>query len=392
MYLTDEEKDMLESDNPAVRKAMKLLVKLGDIYGAEEMVEIASAQASGVSYKSIGDPGIMFLKEFADEGAQVSVPTFANPAGMDLNKWKDMHISEDFAEKQKQIIEAMKRMGITISSSCTPYLWSNLPTRNEHIAWAESSAVSFANSVIGARTNREGGPSALAASITGRTPKYGLHLDKNRVPTHVVEVDADLNSISDFGALGSWTGRKVEDGKPYFVGVDSAGTDKLKSLGAAMAASGAVALYFVEGITVDPMEVQGLERIKFTERDKKEEYRSLTESEDPDLVVFGCPHCSINEIENIAKKLEGKTLDKDLWVFTSKAVEAWSDRMGYTDIIEKAGGKVFSDTCNVVCPIEKMNYGKMGTNSGKAANYLPGFCKQKVMFADTDDLIDKVLK
>ncbi|MFP4633902.1 MAG: aconitase X, partial [Candidatus Aenigmatarchaeota archaeon] len=157
MHLTEEEEKMLESDNPAVRKAMKLLVKLGDIYGAEEMVEVSSAQASGVSYKSIGDPGMKFLEEFADEGAEVSVPTFANPAGMDLDNWSNMNISEKFAEKQKRIIDAMKQMGINITTSCTPYLWSNLPRRNEHIAWAESSAVSFANSVIGARTNREGG-------------------------------------------------------------------------------------------------------------------------------------------------------------------------------------------------------------------------------------------
>ena len=359
---------MLESENKAVRKAMKLLVKLGDIYGAEEMVEISSAQASGVSYKSIGDPGIKFLEEFAEEGAEVSVPTFANPAGMDLENWKDMNISKEFAEKQHRIIDAMKKMGINITASCTPYLWSNLPRRNEHIAWAESSAVSFANSVIGAKTNREGGPSALAAAITGRTPKHGLHLEENRKPTHVVQVDAELEDISDFGALGSWVGEKVEDGKPYFIGVDSAGTDKLKSLGAAMAASGAVALYFVENITVDSMDVSGLEELTFGQKEKEDEYDNLTVSGDPELVVFGCPHCSISEIEEVAKSLEGKELQKDLWVLTSKAVKAWSDRMGYTQTIEEAGGQVLSDTCNVVCPIEDMKYEKTGTNSGKAAN------------------------
>ncbi|MFP4116024.1 MAG: aconitase X [Candidatus Aenigmatarchaeota archaeon] len=391
MHLTEEEEKMLESDNPAVRKAMKLLVKLGDIYGAEEMVEVSSAQASGVSYKSIGDPGMKFLEEFADEGAEVSVPTFANPAGMDLDNWSNMNISEKFAEKQKRIIDAMKQMGINITTSCTPYLWSNLPRRNEHIAWAESSAVSFANSVIGARTNREGGPSALAAAITGRTPKHGLHLEENREPTHVVEVDADMEEISDFGALGSWVGERVEDGKPYFFGIGSAGTDQLKSLGAAMAASGAVALYFVEDITVDPMDVSGLERLEFTGNEMEKEYESLSKSREPELVVFGCPHCSISEIEEIAKGLEGEELKKDLWVLTSKAVKAWADRMGYTQTIEEAGGQVLSDTCNVVCPIEDMKYERTGTNSGKAANYLPGFCEQDVTFASKDELLDMVI-
>ncbi len=392
MHLTNEEEKMLESDNQAVQKAMKLLVKLGDIYGAEEMVEITSAQASGVSYKSIGDPGIKFLEEFAEEGAKVSVPTFANPAGMDLDNWEEMGISEDFAEKQNRIVEAMRKMGINITASCTPYLWSNLPVRNEHIAWAESSAVSFANSVIGAKTNREGGPSALAAAITGRTPKHGLHLEENRKPTHVVDVDVGLENISDFGALGSWVGRKVEDGKPYFTGIDHASTDQLKALGAAMAASGAVALYFVEGTTVDPMDVSGLEKLHFTDNEMDRECEDLTDTEQPDIVVFGCPHCSINEIEDIAEALEGRKIDKDLWVLTSKAVKTWADRMGYTETIEEAGGKVLSDTCNVVCPLEDMGYGNTGTNSGKAANYLPGFCEQKVCFADRDELLEKVLK
>ncbi len=392
MHLNRKEEKMLESGEKPVRKAMELLVKLGDIYGAEEMIEVNSAQASGVSYKSIGDPGIEFLEGFAEEGAEVKIPTFANPAGMDLDRWREMNISEEFAEKQKRIIKAMKKMGIIISTSCTPYLLGNLPRKNEHIAWAESSAVSFANSVIGAKTNREGGPSALAAAITGRTPNYGLHLEKNREPTHVIEVETDIEKVSDFGALGSWVGRKVEDGKPYFKGIKSAGTDELKSLGAAMAASGAVALHFVEDITTDKKDVEELEILQFTEKEKKEEYQELNQVQDPDLVVFGCPHSSINELREIAQELKGKKVDKDLWICTNRAVKSWADRMGYTEDIEKAGGKVLCDTCNVVCPLEEMKYEHTGTNSGKAANYLPGFCDQEIVFSDKEDLIDKVIK
>lgn len=392
MHLTKKEEKLLDSENPAVRKSMNLLVKLGDIYGAEEMVKVSSAQASGVSYKSIGDPGIKFLESFAEEGAEVSIPTFANPAGMDLKRWREMNVSEGFAEKQKRIVEAMKKMGIIFSSSCTPYLWSNLPRKNEHIAWAESSAVSFANSVIGAKTNREGGPSALAAAITGRTPKHGLHLERNRKPTRIVEVDVDLKTVSDFGALGSFVGREVEDGKPYFVGIESAGTDELKGLGAAMAASGAVGLYFVEGITGDRKDTDGLETLNFGEEEKDGEYDRLTETEETDLVVFGCPHCSINEVKELADLLEERTLEKDMWVCTSRAVKAWSDGMGYTETIEEAGGQVVCDTCNVVCPIEDMGYESTGTNSGKAANYLPGFCEQDVRFAKKEDLIEGASK
>ncbi len=392
MHLTKEEEKMLESGSKPVRKAMELLVRLGDIYGAEEMIEVNSAQASGVSYKSIGDPGIEFLEGFAEEGAEVKIPTFANPAGMDLERWKEMDVSEEFAEKQKRIIKAMKEMGIITTTSCTPYLFGNLPRKNEHIAWAESSAVSFANSVIGAKTNREGGPSALSAAITGRTPNYGLHLEKNRKPTHLIEVKTDLETISDFGALGSWVGREVEDGKPYFKGIKNAKTDELKSLGAAMAASGAVALYFVGGITTDREKPEDLEKIEFTEKEKKEEYQELNQAQDPDLIVFGCPHASIEEIKEISESLDGETLEKDLWVCTNRAVKSWADRMGYTEKIEESGGKVLCDTCNVVCPLEDMEYENTGTNSGKAANYLPGFCDQEIIFSDRKKLIKKAIK
>lgn len=392
MHLTKKEEKMLNSDNNALRKAMELLVRLGDIYGAEEMVEIKSAQASGVSYKSIGDPGMKFLEGFAEEGAKVKVPTFSNPAGMDPVRWKEMGIDDEFAEKQERILDAMREMDIIISNTCTPYLSGNLPRRNEHIAWAESSAVSYANSVIGAKTNREGGPSALAAAITGRTPKYGLHLDQNRKPTHVINVETELESQADFGALGSWVGRKVKDGKPYFVGIDDAGADELKTLGAAMAASGAVALYFVENITVDQMDTHGLEEFNFTSVDMEEEYDEISDTADPELVVFGCPHASISEIREVAEIVKDEELSVDLWILTNSAMKSWSDRMDYTEVIEDAGGKVLTDTCNVVCPLEELDYESTGTDSGKAANYLPGFCDQKVMFASKTDLLKKVIK
>lgn len=368
---------------------MELLVRLGDIYGAEEMVEIGSAQASGISYKSIGDPGVEFLEGFAEEGAEVQVQTFANPAGMDLERWEEMGIDEEFARQQRRILGALREMGVVVSFTCTPYLAGNLPRRNEHIAWAESSAVSFANSVIGARTNREGGPSALAATITGRTPKYGLHLPENREPTRVIEVEADLETQADFAALGSWTGRLVEDGKPYFAGVETAGTDDLKALGAAMAATGAVALHFVGGVTTDEEPPADLERVTFGEAELEAEYGDLSSTEDTDLIVFGCPHSSVEEIQEIAGRLEGKDLDRDLWVCTSRSVKSWSDRMGYTDTIEDAGGMVLSDTCNVVAPIEELGYESTATDSAKAAAYLPGFGNQTVKFDDKLSLLEE---
>jgi len=268
-----------------------------------------------------------------------------------------------------------------------------MPRFGEHIAWSESSAVSFANSVLGARTNREGGPSALAAALCGVTPNYGLHLDEKRKPTLLVKVNAELNDNSDFGALGYHVGKIVKDGIPYFNGIKKAELEQLKALGAAMAASGAVALYHVEGITPEArlMSPNGLEVIEFGEKELKEAYAKLNTGESPDIVILGCPHASLKEIAELAGKLEGKHLKKPVWICTARATKEAASKMGLVEKIEDAGGKVVADTCTVVSPIERMGFKCTGVNSGKAANYLPSFCKQAVVFNSVDELLKKVL-
>jgi predicted aconitase len=391
MYLTKEQERMLEGEEgEVVEKLMRLLVRLGDIYNADRMIPVGSVQVSGVSYKSIGDPGLEFLEDFASKGVKVKVLTYLNPAGMDLENWREIGIPADFAEKQNRIIKAFKKMGIVITATCTPYLAGNLPRFREHIAWSESSAVSFSNSVIGARTNREGGPSALAAAICGFTPNYGLHLDENRKPDFVIDVKADLNFNADFGAMGYFVGSAVKNKIPYFRGIKEANTDNLKALGAAMAASGAVALYHVEGMTPEAhlMDTEGLEVIEFGNEELKETYEKLNTGEEPDVVILGCPHASLREIAEVARRVEGKTLKKPLWICTSRAMKETAERMGLLDVIEKAGGKIVADTCMVVSPIENL-FKTTAVNSGKAAHYLPGFCKQKVVFANINDLLEE---
>jgi hypothetical protein len=391
MYLTKEQEQMLAGEyGEVVERNFRLLVRLGEIYGADRMIPVGSVQVAGVSYKSIGDPGLEFLEDLASKGAKVKVPTTLNPTGMDLLDWKDLGFPEDFAEKQLQIMDAFEKMGIMMTATCTPYLVGNLPRFKEHIAWSESSAVSFANSVIGARTNREGGPSALAAALCGVTPNYGLHLDEKRKPNFLVKVSTELKDNADFGALGYHVGKIVKDGIPYFKGIKNADTDQLKALGAAMAASGAVGLYHVEGITPEAglFGTDGLEIIEVGERETHEAYKTLNTGEDPDIIILGCPHASLKEIATLARKLEGKRLRKPLWICTSRVTKEAATRMGFTELIEKAGGKVVADTCTVVSPIERMGYKTTAVNSGKAANYLPGFCKQQVVFKSIDDLLE----
>ncbi|MFN4133539.1 MAG: aconitase X [Candidatus Hadarchaeales archaeon] len=392
MYLTKEQEKMLAGEyGEVVERNFRLLVRLGEIYGADRMIPVSSVQVAGVSYKSIGDPGLEFLEDIAEKGVKVKVPTTLNPPGMDLVDWRELGFPGDFAEKQMRIIEAFRRMGVMITATCTPYLVGNLPRFGEHIAWSESSAVSFANSVIGARTNREGGPSALAAAICGVTPNYGLHLTENRKPTLLVEVKVELKTNADFGALGYHVGKIVKDGIPYFRGIKEADVDDLKTLGAAMAASGAVALYHVEGITPEAgiFSSVGLEKIEVTEKELREAYGALNTGEDPDIIILGCPHASLKEISMVAERLEGRKLKKPLWICTSRATKEAAVRLGLAQKIEAAGGKVVADTCAVVSPIERMGFKTVAVDSGKAANYLPGFCKQKVIFRSVEELLEE---
>ncbi|MFB0534829.1 MAG: aconitase X [Anaerolineae bacterium] len=392
MRLTPEERAMLAGElGLGVRRAMEIIVALGKIYEAQELVPVHSVQVAGVSYKNLGDAGLEFLREWAGQGAQVRVPTTLNPAGMDLTHWRELGISQEFARKQMAVIEAFKAMGIVPSCSCTPYLTGNLPAFGQHIAWSESSAVSFANSVLGARTNREGGPSALAAAVTGRTAKYGLHLDENRWATHIIEVRCPATSEADFGALGYLVGRWLQNGVPYFKGLPDGGQEILKALGAAMAASGAVALYHVEGITPEARagDVVTAEAETVVVESLAEGYAALNSPIDEiDLVSIGCPHASLAEIEEVARWLEGKQVKTKLWITTARETKDRAQQQGLVEPIEAAGGRVVADTCLVVAPIEELGLRSMATNSAKAAFYAPTHSGLEVRFGKLEQCLE----
>lgn len=390
MYLTPQEEKMLEGEyGPSVQKSMEILVALGDIYNAERLVNITSAQISGVSYKTIGDAGLEFLEDMAKD-ARIMVPSTLNPAGVDLER-RDFGFSDEFTKRQLKIVEAYRKMDVTTTCTCTPYLVGNVPVKGDHVAWSESSAVAYVNSVIGAKTNREGGPAALSAAICGKTPEYGYHLDEERKASMIVEVETEIKG-TDYGAIGYMTGKAVGDGVPYFRFKNTSKTDDLKSLGAALASSGAVALYHVENLTpeyefaLEELEISEKISVGRTEINEIREKLS-TASGKPDLICLGCPHASIEEIKSIADKVAGKQLKNELWVCTSISVKAVADRMGYTDIIEKAGGKMVCDTCMVVAPIEELGFQVIGVDSAKAANYVPSMCGLDVVFDDFENLI-----
>ena len=355
----------------AVRKSMEILVALGEIFGAKNLIEVGSVQVAGVSYHNLGDAGLEFLNSLAADG-RVKVQTTLNPAGMDLENWQQLGISPEFAEKQNLVIDAFQRMGILISCTCTPYLIGNLPLYGEHIAWSESSAVTFANSVLGAKTNREGGPSALAAAFVGKTPNYGLHLDENRVPDVHIQVNAELSKLSDWGALGYMIGKKAENKIPYITGIKTAQLDELKSFCASVVTYGAKPLFYIKGITPGS-ELQKQPSTTFTvdQGDLKIAYDAINDDiNDIELVCLGCPHCSVKEISEIATLLEDKKVAQgtELWVATSRTAKQLADKRGYTAIIEAAGGKFACDTCMAVAPL-KGRFKSLATTSAKGCFY-----------------------
>jgi len=391
MYLTKEEERMLNGEEGhAVKKSMEILVALGEIFGAEKLIKIGSVQVAGVSYHNLGDAGLEFLNELAKDG-KVKVLTTLNPAGMDLEDWKKLGISEDFAKKQNLVIDAFRKMGIIISCTCTPYLIGNLPRYGEHIAWSESSAVTFANSVIGAMTNREGGPSALAAAFVGKTPCYGLHLEENRIPDVHVEIKVDLKKISDWGALGYCIGKKAENKIPFITGIKDASIDELKSFCGSVVTYGSKPLFYIKDLTPGS-EKQKIpkEKITIKEEDMKEAYKNINDVIDTiDFVCIGCPHCSINEIADVAELLKNKKISSsvEFWVATSRLMKQIADARGYTKIIEDAGGKFACDTCLAVAPL-KGRFKSVATTSAKGCFYSRGSNEMKTKLGSIKECVD----
>ena len=375
MQLTREEERILGgSAGNAAAKSMKILVALGEIYGAEKLIPVGSVQIAGVSYDNLGDAGLEYLAELAKDG-QVKVTTTLNPAGMDLQDWKKLGISDEFAAKQKKVIEAFDRMGVITCCTCTPYLVGNLPRFGEHVAWSESSAVTFVNSVIGARTNREGGPSAIAAAMIGKTPAYGLHLDESRKPDILFDVKAKVKMLPDFGALGYFIGNNAKGKIPYIKGIKEATLDQLKSFSGSVVTYGSQALFHMKGITPEAAKMKApKEKVVVTQKELDESYNALNdETGDIEFVSLGCPHASIAEIGEIAGFLKGKKVKDgvELWIATARPTKQLSDMRGYTRIIEDAGGKVACDTCMVVAPL-KGRFKNVATTSAKACFYCRG--------------------
>lgn len=387
MHLTSQDERILKGEEGhSRRKAMEILVALGEIYGAERLIPIASAQVSGASFKTVGDAGIRFLEDFSAD-ARVAVRATVNPLGLDMRNWRSIGVDEEFHGKQTRIVKAYGTLGLEPLYTCTPYLAGNRPRAGQHLAWAESSATVFANSFLNARTNREGGPSALAAAIIGKTPEYGLHLDENRRPRMQIdlgEIPEGLVPLAGY-VIGKAAGKRV----PFIRGLNLR-ADEHKSFGAALAATGAVSMYTYSGSAKGSgVKCSGIEeRVSIPTSELKAAEESLKGGDDWDLIALGCPHCSARELKRMAGFLKDRRPSGrcDVWFCTSRAVYASCPK---EVAVLKRFGKVLCDTCMVVAPIEKM-YKRTASDSGKAMVYLPTLGGQRASFRSTSALLEAI--
>lgn len=390
MYLTKEEERIYDGEHGwASQVCMKILVRLGDLFDATRLIPIKSAHVSGVSYKTLGDAPIDFLEALAEASAKTNVKATLNPRSFD-EKYLGKKTPKAFHQKQARILSQFEKMNFESVLTCTPY-YLEKPERGSHLAWAESSAVVYANSVLGAWTNREGGPSALAAAIIGKTPDYGMHKEENRQPSILVSVDKPLKNEAEFGALGIYLGKILGDNIPAIQGLKNASREELKQLGAALASSGMVNMFYRD---VD-IRKEKVEKIGVETGDVKQTVENLStasKSTQPDLIFIGCPHCSLNEIEQIAENMgDGKVKSgTEFWVCTSRYVREKAEK--HVKKIEKSGAHVLTDTCAVVTWTELLGIRTIMTNSAKTAHYAPTLNKAETTLAPLNRCLKTALK
>jgi predicted aconitase len=409
MNLSDKEKKVLDGNfGNGPQSAMRLLVTLGEIYDADRMIPVSSCHVGGRSYLIGGEENIEWMTDLMEGGARFQVLTSTNPCSVDFNQWQKMGLPEELVENQSRMDAVYLKMGAIPLGSCLPYQVGNLPLPGTHFAWGGSAGATFVNSAFGARGNREGSPSVVAAAITGVTPEYGLHLKENRYGDVLVDLsglDHSTLNLSDYSAIGSYVGRVLGDKTPVIVGLPGTfSQDQIRFIISPMPTAGAVSMCHLVGITPEAPTVEAAfggkppeDKITIGPKEMQSAYEKLTttQEEDVDLVCFGCPHCSISQIGEIAKRLEGKRVHENvrLWVATSTHQKSMAKQMGYVEIIELAGGLVTTDVC--VAPGAPFHLVKgvktVATNTARGAYFIPGACHVDVIFGNTKDCIESAI-
>jgi len=372
----------------AAQAAIEHQVQVGEFFGAADFVPVTQAHVMADT-ESLGASGVEWLEALAREdggGAKLRVPTITDPRGTDFAKAGVLRQPERFLELERRTIDAFRALGVSLTDTCINYQTIQAPTRGEHVAFGDTGVVIYSNSICGARSNFEGGPSALAAGITGRTPRYGFHLDAQRRATIRIRTDWTPATLNEWGAFGGLVGRLAGNywQVPVVEGLQGApGSDAMKHFGAAMASFGSIALFHLAGLTPEAVRLEdcGGDRLPVAHRIAEKDVRALAAQyaggDEVDVVVFSAPQLSLYELRLLAGLCDGRRFVKPLLAVTSPQVKPDADRMGYTARIEGAGGHVLSGMCfyqSYAREIAEANgWKRLATNSAKIVNILGGY-------------------
>jgi len=388
MRLNDEEKAMLAGElGEAPRLALSHQQMVGDFFGAGDFVPVTQAHVMADT-ESLGEAGVRWLESLAalkDGSRRVRIPTITDPRGTDFLKAGQLKQAEWVTSLESRAIAAFVKMGLLMTDTCINYQTVQAATRGEHVAFGDTGVVIYSNSVCGARSNFEGGPSALSAGLTGRTPRYGFHLDEHRQATLRVRTTWTPARLDDWGALGGVIGRLAGNywAVPVIEGLERPpSSDELKHFGAAMASFGSVALFHLVGFTPEASRLSdvGGDALAVTQIGQPD-VQALRESyaldTQVDVVVFSGPQLSLYELRALAELCDGRRFTIPLLAVTSPQVKPDCDRFGYTARIEEAGGTVFSGMCfyqSYAREIAEANgWKRLATNSAKMVNILGGY-------------------
>jgi predicted aconitase len=414
MKLTDQEKAMLEGrEGRARQKAMDLLVRYGEALGAERLVDTNNVCGTvGASTPFLRDFGqkhgfdAVFSEFNLDSAEVVEIPRVTV-----YSSHLQQGLDPEHAERQgipPEVVKVYRKgeaytagLGVQLLNTCAPYTVGNVPTRGEHCAWMESSAVVYINSVIGARSNAEGRESTGAAMLTGKIPYWGYHIEENRLGTHLVEVDIEVESTADWGLLAYYVGEVVQDKVPVLTGIRRVpNLPRLKHFGAAIASSGGVEMYHLVGITPEAPTLEAafgrnrpVERIRYGRAERRlayERVNATAKDSKVDFVMLGCPHYTIEQIWEACRLLEGRRVHENtsLWIFTPRATKQLADQNGYTRIITEAGGHLMSDTCSALGRVLPKGTRVAAVDSAKQAHYLPAIMGVQCWFGTTAECIE----
>ena len=402
MYLTDDEKKMRDGQlGEAVSMAMSILADLGEAIDAPEMVEITHVHTDSGFY--LGDAGLEFVEHLAALGGHVAVPTSMNNTSFDIERCRSYGVSAELADKIKRLEKAHLAMGAIPSWTCAPYQDGILPKSGSRVAWSESNAIVFVNSVLGARTNRTGDLVDICCALTGRAPEAGLYLDENRMAAiHARLEDFPADALADprfYPLLGYFIGKQCGNQVVAISGIpESVTMDDLKGFGAATASSGATALFHMVGITPEAPSLEAclkndtsIQTITISpDAIKKSEALLCTaENEQLDWVGFGCPHFSYAEFTELVECIADKKINSDIAfsVFTSRKILRRVENTGILDKLTNAGIEVYTDGCLLLYPQSLKPSGTMMTNSAKAANYIFSQAGYKVAYGSIRECV-----